>query len=76
MQQVRVIEDRDGNVLTSEETVRARWKEHFEELINKENERDRRMEGGTPINQEVSGVSKADVRAALKRMKNGRTVGL
>ncbi|KAK3546072.1 hypothetical protein QTP70_019989, partial [Hemibagrus guttatus] len=32
VQQVRVIKDRDGRVLTSEESVLRRWKEYFEEL--------------------------------------------
>ncbi|KAK3521476.1 hypothetical protein QTP70_006832 [Hemibagrus guttatus] len=36
-QQVRVIKDRDGRVLTSEESVQRRWKEYFEELMNEEN---------------------------------------
>ncbi|KAK3514140.1 hypothetical protein QTP70_005072 [Hemibagrus guttatus] len=31
VQQVRVIKDRDGRVLTSEESVQRRWKEYFEE---------------------------------------------
>ncbi|KAK3551979.1 hypothetical protein QTP70_031626, partial [Hemibagrus guttatus] len=39
VQQVRVIKDRDGRVLTSEESVQRRWKEYFEELMNEENER-------------------------------------
>ncbi|KAK3531663.1 hypothetical protein QTP70_025893 [Hemibagrus guttatus] len=38
VQQVRVIKDRDGRVLTSEESVQRRWKEYFEELMNEENE--------------------------------------
>ncbi|KAK3516182.1 hypothetical protein QTP70_005686 [Hemibagrus guttatus] len=37
VQQVRVIKDRDGRVLTSEESVQRRWKEYFEELMNEEN---------------------------------------
>ncbi|KAK3538365.1 hypothetical protein QTP86_000558 [Hemibagrus guttatus] len=41
VQQVRVIKDRDGRVLTSEESVQRRWKEYFEELMNKENEREK-----------------------------------
>ncbi|KAK3565756.1 hypothetical protein QTP86_015017 [Hemibagrus guttatus] len=45
MQQVRVIKDRDGRVLTSEESVQRRWKEYFEELMNEENEREKRVEG-------------------------------
>ncbi|KAK3540661.1 hypothetical protein QTP70_034516 [Hemibagrus guttatus] len=39
VQQVRVIKDRDGRVLTGEESVQRRWKEYFEELMNEENER-------------------------------------
>ncbi|KAK3533185.1 hypothetical protein QTP70_013590 [Hemibagrus guttatus] len=39
VQQVRVIKDRDGRVLTSEESVQRRWKQYFEELMNEENER-------------------------------------
>ncbi|KAK3538839.1 hypothetical protein QTP86_015964 [Hemibagrus guttatus] len=38
VQQVRVIKDRDGRVLTSEESIQRRW-EYFEELMNEENER-------------------------------------
>ncbi|KAK3513819.1 hypothetical protein QTP70_028868 [Hemibagrus guttatus] len=45
VQQVRVIKDRDGRVLTSEESVQRRWKEYFEELMNEENEGEKRVEG-------------------------------
>ncbi|KAK3516824.1 hypothetical protein QTP70_023703 [Hemibagrus guttatus] len=34
VQQVRVIKDRDGRVLTSEESVQRRWKKYFEGLMN------------------------------------------
>ncbi|KAK3533083.1 hypothetical protein QTP70_006785 [Hemibagrus guttatus] len=44
VQQVRVIKDRHGRVLTSEESVQRRWKEYFEELMNEENERDGQRE--------------------------------
>ncbi|KAK3564738.1 hypothetical protein QTP86_024866 [Hemibagrus guttatus] len=37
--------DRDGRVLTSEESVQRRWKEYFEELMNEENEREKRLNG-------------------------------
>ncbi|KAK3514882.1 hypothetical protein QTP70_033816 [Hemibagrus guttatus] len=43
VQQVRVIKDRDGRVLTSEESVQRRWKEYFEELMNEENERGKKV---------------------------------
>lgn len=41
MQDVRVIKDGGGKVLTSEESVLRRCKECFEELINVENESER-----------------------------------
>ncbi|KAK3510963.1 hypothetical protein QTP70_027800, partial [Hemibagrus guttatus] len=41
VQQVRVIKDRDGRVITSEESVQRKWKEYFEELMNEENEREK-----------------------------------
>ena len=34
LQQMWLIKDRDGNLITSEETVLRRWKECFEELLN------------------------------------------
>ena len=40
VQQTRVINDRDGNVLTDARSVTGRWKEYFEELVNEENERE------------------------------------
>ncbi|MCJ8736306.1 hypothetical protein PDJAM_G00258250 [Pangasius djambal] len=46
VQHVRVIKDRDGRVLTSEESVQRRWKEYFEELMNEENEREKKSRRG------------------------------
>ncbi|KAK3539305.1 hypothetical protein QTP86_034177 [Hemibagrus guttatus] len=51
VQQVRVIKDRDGRLLTSEESVQRRWKEYFEELMNEENEREKRVEGVNSVEQ-------------------------
>ncbi|KAK3517615.1 hypothetical protein QTP70_013098, partial [Hemibagrus guttatus] len=75
VQQVRVIKDRDGRVLTSEESVQRRWKEYFEELMNEENEREKRVEGVNSVEQKVDKIRKDEVRKALKRMKNGKAVG-
>ncbi|MCI4382152.1 hypothetical protein PGIGA_G00260540 [Pangasianodon gigas] len=75
VQQVRVIKDRDGRVLTSEESVQRRWKEYFEELMNEENEREKRVEGVTSVEQKVVKIRKDEVRKALKRMKSGKAVG-
>ncbi|KAK3532065.1 hypothetical protein QTP86_006795 [Hemibagrus guttatus] len=75
VQQVRVIKDRDGRVLTSEESVQRRWKEYFEGLMNEENEREKRVEGVNSVEQKVDKIRKDEVRKALKRMKSGKAVG-
>ncbi|KAK3545925.1 hypothetical protein QTP70_016972, partial [Hemibagrus guttatus] len=75
VQQVRVIKDRDGRVLTSEESVQRRWKEYFEELMNEENEREKRVEGVNSVEQKVDKIRNDEVRKALKRMKSGKAVG-
>ncbi|KAK3550062.1 hypothetical protein QTP86_019161, partial [Hemibagrus guttatus] len=75
VQQVRVIKDRDGRVLTSEESVQRRWKEYFEELMNEENEMEKRGEGVNSVEQKVDKIRKDEVRKALKRMKSGKAVG-
>ncbi|MCJ8736395.1 hypothetical protein PDJAM_G00258030 [Pangasius djambal] len=75
VKQVRVIKDRDRRVLTSEESVQRRWKEYFEELMNEENEREKRVEGVNSVEQKVNKIRKDEVRKALKRMKSGKAVG-
>ncbi|KAK3544940.1 hypothetical protein QTP86_029213, partial [Hemibagrus guttatus] len=62
-------------VLTSEESVQRRWKEYFEELMNEENEREKRVEGVNYVEQKVDKFRKDEVRKALKRMKSGKAVG-
>ena len=41
VQQVRMMKDRDGNVMTDEESVLRIWKEYYMGLMNEENERER-----------------------------------
>ncbi|KAI5629602.1 hypothetical protein C0J50_7994 [Silurus asotus] len=73
--QVRALKDIDGNVLTSEESVLRRWREYFEQLMNEENERERRLDDVELVKQEVDRIIKKEVRAAIKRMKSGKSVG-
>ncbi|KAK3566616.1 hypothetical protein QTP86_001541 [Hemibagrus guttatus] len=75
VQQVRVIKDRDGRELTSEESVQRRWKECFEELMNEENEREKRVEVVNSVERKVDKIRKDEVRKALKGMKSGKAVG-
>ncbi|KAE8277169.1 hypothetical protein D5F01_LYC25016 [Larimichthys crocea] len=75
VQHSRMIKDRDGSVLTGASSVMGRWKEYFEELMNEENERERRAEEVTVVDQEVAKISEDEVRRALKRMKSGKALG-
>lgn len=74
-QQVGVIMDRDGSVLTGTSSVMARWKEYFEELMNEENEREQRLEEVTVVDREAAKISQDEVRRASKRMKSGVALG-
>ena len=71
-----VVGDRDGNVLTGARSVKGRWKEYFEELMDEENEREQKVEEVTIVDQEVENICMAEVRWALKRMKSGKQVAL
>ncbi|KAK3565948.1 hypothetical protein QTP86_023273, partial [Hemibagrus guttatus] len=62
--------DRDGK-----DVQQRRWKEYFEELMNEENEREKRVEGVNSVEQKVDKIRKDEVRKALKRMKSGKAVG-
>lgn len=75
VQQIRVMKDRDGSMLTSGESVLRRWREYFEGLMNEENERERRLDDVGIVDQEVRWISRDEVRAAMKRMKSGKAVG-
>ena len=44
VQHVRVIKDENGNVMITSEAVFNRWKEYFEKLMNKENNKKPRTE--------------------------------
>ncbi|KAI5615215.1 hypothetical protein C0J50_10889, partial [Silurus asotus] len=73
--QVRAVKDGEGNVLTSEESVLRRWREYFEQLMNKENQRERSLDDVELVKQEVDKISKEEVRAVIKRMKSDKSVG-
>ena len=75
MQQVRVIKDADGNVLTSEKDVLKQWLDYFKKLMNEENPRERRQDEVDIVIQDVTKISEDEVRVALRRMKNGKAMG-
>ena len=75
VQHVKVIKDKNGNVMVNSEAVLKRWKEYFQKLMNEENNRDPRTEKAKVVNEEVTCVSRKEVKNALRRMKKGKAVG-
>ena len=71
---MRIITNKNGNVMVNSEAVLKRWKEYFEKLMNEENIRDSRTEEAEVVNEEVNFVSR-EVKNALRRMKKGKAVG-
>ena len=74
VQHVRVIKNKNSNVMVNSDAVLKRWKEYFEKLINEENNRDPRTEEAEVVNEEVNCVSR-EVKNALRRTKKGKVVG-
>ena len=75
VQQAWVIKDRNGNVLTSKESILRGWKEYFKELINEENEKGRKVEEVETVEQEFGKIGEYEVRKAQRRVTNGKAVG-
>ncbi|XP_042863190.1 uncharacterized protein LOC122247719 [Penaeus japonicus] len=72
--QAKTIKNASGNILISDEEIKNRWKEYFKHLMNVENEREKREIPpfeGEPVNR----ITRNEVKAALKKMKNGKSVG-
>ena len=61
--------------MVSSEAVLKRWKKNFEKLMNEENHREPRTEKAEVINEEVTCVSREEVKNALRRMKKGKGAG-
>lgn len=51
------------------------YKEHFEELIDGENDKGGWMNRGHLVNQEAWRISSEEVRTAMRRWKSGKVVG-
>lgn len=61
------MKERDGNILTSDESVLRGWKEQLEELMNKENVRERRMDGEMIVNPRIQRIRNEKVTASMNR---------
>jgi len=68
---VRVIKDKHGVVLTDQDQVRKRWREHFSDLYNPVTDTDQTVLAEIPVrgrNEEIPAtIMKEEVEAAIQR---------
>ena len=72
------VKDKCGNLITEGLARRKRWKEHFEEILNRHIPDDPVTDVEIdPIINEISTdpITKAEIRTALRKMKNGKAGG-
>ena len=72
---MRVIKDKNDNVMVNLEAVLKRWKEYFKKLMNETNNKDPMTEEAEVVNEEVNCVSREEVKNALRIMKKNKAVG-
>ncbi len=76
---IGMVKDKNGKLLTEEQEIRDRWKEHFMEVLNREEpERIAEIEDNQDILDEISTepITEAEIRVALKEMKLGKAPGI
>ena len=73
--QTRQIKSEDGNVLVKDEEIIKKWPTYFTRLMNEENPREEREEVQEYNLDEIEAFTEADVKSALRKMKNGKAVG-
>ena len=69
---IDMVWSKEGNLLTKEEEVQQRWKEHFAEILNRPNpEHEAEVTSDVEIVEEIpSGpITKAEIRSAIMSMK-------
>ena len=76
VQHVRIMKDENGYVMISSEAMLKKWKEYFEKLMNEENDGVSKTEEIEIVNNGVNCASREEVKNALRRMKQGKAVGL
>ncbi|XP_072025117.1 uncharacterized protein [Amphiura filiformis] len=74
------VKDKSGNILTEQSARRTRWREHFEEVLNRplpNNPVSEELNEHETVIEDISDqhISKAEIRAAIRKMKNGKSGG-
>ena len=72
--QAKRVKESGGQILTGEAQIKERWKGYYQQVMNVENPRVKR-EMEVAVEREVDRVKEEEVAAAMKRVKNGKSVG-
>ena len=71
------VRSKEGILLTKEKEVKKRWKEHFAEVLNRPPPTlSVESEACEPLEIETGLVIHAEIRTAIKQMKNGKAGGV
>ena len=74
------IKDKDGNLLKDTVTINQRWKDHFQELLNRDSTVDESVFHKIPllpVNAELGAEpTLSETKSSIKQMKNGKAAGV
>ncbi|KAL9978171.1 hypothetical protein ACROYT_G015662 [Oculina patagonica] len=73
----RPVRDKSGELLTDQEEQRKRWADHFKELLNRPppSELPDIQPANTPLQVSESKPSEAEIKRAIRQLKNGKAAG-
>ena len=73
----RPVKDRQGNSIMGEEGQRKRWREHFEELLNRPSPENppEITPADADLDIDCSEPTKEEIRTAIKQLKSGKAAG-
>jgi hypothetical protein len=79
--QLDSVKDKNGKLLTKEIDVKLRWKEHFQEVLNRPEpsipaEIDMDMDETHNLDIDITPPTKQEVKHILKCLKNGKSPGI
>ena len=71
------VKDKNGNIITKPEDQLKRWREHFQEVLNRPPPTDSpSLEIGQPLNIRTGNITRAEVTTAIKHLKSGKASGV
>ena len=71
------VKDKTGKLLSAIDDQLARWKEHFQETLNRPLPQDPpQLEPGLKLNVNKGRITKKEIRKALNSLKKGKAAGV